>query len=334
MSPMGIHGTLQAQLRKRRNTGRLVLLCALLAVSACKREAADPVPAASGPGAAVMRLVEHLRHNELRAFARDAVPPAHFTALEAAWRQGDSRWPLTELPLDDQIEPMLTALAAPDAARELKQSFDRNLANQGRDLRQAANSLGSFGVQYVQREGDYSAEERAHYVQVIGALSEWARQAPLGDPARAEAAISKLVAAARTSRLTSGADMQAAGMEQSLMRLEPFFAACKTVLASYGLLLDRSLEGVRVELVEERGDTAQVRLHYPLAEREVTTALSLERHGGRWYLSDYLRLGEQALQAREAAARDAKAAAEVAARSEANADSEPVPAIAPANQDP
>ena len=172
-------------------------------------------------------------------------------------------------------------------------------------------------------------------MQVIGALSEWARQAPLGDPVRAEAAISKLVAAARTSRLTSDTDMQAAGMEQSLVRLEPLFAACKTVLASYGLLLDRSLDGVRVELIEERGDTAQVRLHYPLAEREVTTVLSLERHGGRWYLSDYLRLGEQALQqARETAARNAKAAAEAAARTELEAESGPTPATAPADRDP
>ena len=334
MWPMGSQGIRQAPLRSHRTPWCVAMLCALLALAACTREAADPPPRASGPGVAVTRLAEHLRHNELRAFARDAVPAAHFTALEAAWRRGDSRWPLTELPLDEQIEPMLTVLAAPDAARDLKLSFDRNLANQGRDLREAANTLGSFGLQYVEREGDYSAEERAHYVQVIGALSEWARQAPLGDPARAESAISKLVAAARTSRLSSDAEMQAAGMEQSLVRLEPFFAASKTVLASYGLLLDRSLDGLRVDLVEERGDTARVRILYPLAAREVSTVLDLERHGGRWYLADYLRLGEQALQAREAAERDARAAAEVAARIEAQAEAEPGSAIVPADQDP
>lgn len=338
MGPMASQGTLQAPLRKRRNPWCVGILCAVLAVTACKREAPDAPPRASGPGAAVTRLAEHLRHNELRAFARDAVPAAHFIALEAAWRRGDSRWPLTELPLDDQIEPMLAALGAPDATRQLKQSFDRNLANQGRDLREAANTLGSFGLQYVEREGDYSDEERAHYVQVIGALREWARQAPLGDPARAEAAISKLVAAARTSRLTSENSLQAAGMEQSLVRLEPFFAACKTVLASYGLMLDRSLDGLRVELIEERGANARVRIRYPLAAREVTTVLDLERHAGRWYLAHYLRLGEQALQAQADAERDAKAAAEAAARIEAQAglepEAEPESAIVPADQDP
>lgn len=275
------------------------LLLVALATAACSREAVDAPQRESGPAAAVLRLAEHLRHNDLHGFARDAVPPEHFKALEAAWRSGTSRWPLTELPLDDQFEPMLAALAAPDALRDLKQSFDRNLANQGRDLREAAVSLGSFGVQYVQREGDYSAQERAHYAQVIKALSEWARQAKLGDPVRAEAAISKLAAAARTAGFTGEASLREAGMEASLVRLEPFFAATKSVLASYGLLLDRSLDGLRAELIAEQGKTAQVRVRYPLAGRQVETVVELERRDGRWYLSDYLRQGERALQARE-----------------------------------
>jgi hypothetical protein len=303
---MGIDGNVQAPLRKRCGTWCGALLLVMAAVAGCSREAADPPQRVSGPAAAVLRLAEHLRHNDLRGFARDAVPPAQFEALEAAWRSGASRWPLTELPLDDQIEPMLAALAAPEALRDLKRSFDRNLANQGRDLRQAAVSLGSFGVQYVQREGDYSAQERAHYVQVINALSEWARQAPLGDPVRADAAISKLAAAARTSGFTGEASLREAGMEASLVRLEPFFAASKNVLASYGLLVDRSLDGLRADLVAEQGETAQVRLRYPLAGREVETVVDLERHDGRWYLADHLREGEQALQALKSGTRPAQ----------------------------
>jgi len=293
---MGIHCTVQAPLPKRVGTACTALLVAL-AIAGCSGEVAEPPRRASGPVAAVVRMAEHLRHNDLRGFARDAVPAAHFQALESEWRSGNSRWPLTELPLDDQIEPMLAALTAPDAVRDLKQSFDRNLANQNRDLRQAAASLGSFGAQYVQRESSYSPQQRAHYVQVINALSEWARQAPLGDPARADAAISKLASAARTAGFTDEASLREAGMEASLVRLEPFFGASKNVLASYGLLIDRSLDGLRAELITQQGDTAQVRVRYPLSGREVDTVLDLERQEGRWYLADHLRQGEQALRA-------------------------------------
>ena len=269
--------------------------------------------AVSEPAAAIQRLARHLHDNDLVGFARDAVPPAEYAGLETAWREGRSRWPLTELPLDEQLEPLLATLSAPGAERSLQQRFNRNFANQDKDLRDAARSLGSFGVQYVKREGVYTAEERAHYAQVIGALSEWGAQAPLGDPKRGAVAIQKLAAAARRTGLTGeaapgsgpgqapgsspGQALREAGMSESLRRLGPFFAQAKATLASYGLSLDHSLSELRTELVEQKGDQARVRLHYPLGKREIDTVVSLRRRDGHWYLADYLHHAEQALAA-------------------------------------
>ena len=196
-------------------------LCALLLLAGCQR-APTPAPAASEPEAAVRQLAQHLRDNDLAGFARDAVPPADHARLEIAWREGRSRWPLTELPLDDQLEPLLATLSAAGAERNLQQGFTRNFANQHKDLKNAARSLGAFGVQYVKREGVYTDEERAHYAQVIAALSEWAEQAPLGDPKRGAAAIPRLAAAARKTGLTSEQALREAGMSGSLRRLAPF----------------------------------------------------------------------------------------------------------------
>jgi hypothetical protein len=223
------------------------------------------------------------------------VPPADYAQLETAWREGRSRWPLTELPLDDQLESLLSALAAPDSERTLQQSFKRNFANQDKDLKDAARSLGLFGVQYVKREGVYTDEERAHYAQLITALSEWAQRAPLSDPQRGMAAIPPLVAAARKTGLTDEQSFREAGMTGSLQRLSPFFAQAKALLAGYGLPLDRSFSELRTVLVEQKGDQARVRVHYPLGTREIDTVVSLQRRAGRWYLTDYLRHAEQAL---------------------------------------
>lgn len=279
----------------RRMSLFVLSLCGLMALAACKREpVASPAPA-SGPEAAVRQLSERLLSNDLEGFARHAVPAGEYARLEIAWREGRSRWPLTELPLDDQLEPMLAALAAPESERKLQQSFRRNFANQNKDLKDAARSLGLFGVEYVKREGVYTAEERAHYAQVIAALSDWAAQAPLGDPKRGAAAIPKLAAAARRTGLTSEQAFHDAGMSGSLKRLAPFFAQSKNTLAGYGLSLDRSFSGLRTELMEEKGDQARVRIHYPLAGREIDTVVSLERRAGRWYLTDYLHHAEQAL---------------------------------------
>lgn len=280
-------------------------LCGLLLLAACKQESAAPRPATSGPAGAVQQLVQRLHDNDLAGFAQAAVPPADYARLETAWREGRSRWPLTELPLDDQLEPMLSALAAPDSERQLQQAFKRNFANQDKDLKDAARSLGLFGVQYVKREGVFTDEERAHYAQMIAALSEWAQKAPLSDSRRGMAAIPPLVAAARKTGLTDEESFRAAGMTGSLQRLSPFFAQAKTLLAGYGLSLDRSFSELRTELVEQKGDRARVRVHYTLGDsrlgdgrlgdREIDTVVSLERRAGHWYLSDYLRHAQQAL---------------------------------------
>ncbi|MEO6102043.1 MAG: hypothetical protein ABIP44_00185 [Pseudoxanthomonas sp.] len=304
---------------------RVLLCCGLLALAGCQRVPAPVQSTQSEPAAAVQRLARHLRDNDLDGFARDAVPPTQYAALESAWREGHSRWPLTELPLEEQLEPLLATLSAPGSERALQQGFNRNFANQDKDLRDAARSLGAFGVQYVKREGVYTAEERAHYAQVISALSQWGAQAPLGDPKRSAVAIPKLVAAARRTGLADGRDpasgagsgarsaavtgpgpahgsspgqaLRETGMGETLRRLGPFFAQVKASLASYGLSLDRSLSGLRTELVEQKGDQARVRIHYPLGKRQIDTVISLQRREGHWYLSDHLHHAEQALAA-------------------------------------
>ena len=280
---------------QRRMSLFVLLFCGVMALAGCKPEPAGAPGAASGPEAAVRQLALHLHDNDLVGFARNAVPPAEYARLETAWREGRSRWPLTELPLDEQLEPFLATLAAPGSERSLLQGFNRNFANQNKDLRDAARSLGSFGVQYVKREGVYTAEERAHYAQVIAALSEWGAQAPLGDPKRGATAITKLAAAARRTGLGGESALREAGMTESLRRLGPFFAQAKASLASYGLSLDETLLGLRTELVEQQGDQARVRLRYPLGGRQVDTVAGLQRLDGRWYLSDHLRHARAAL---------------------------------------
>ena len=53
--------------------------------------------------------------------------------------------------------------------------YDRQLAGAGGELRSAALALGLFGDKYVANEGDFSADERAHYRQLVAAASRWAR---------------------------------------------------------------------------------------------------------------------------------------------------------------
>lgn len=297
----------------------LLLACLCVLAAACRPAAEAPAaPAASAPGAdkpaqAVRLLTRHLRDNALDAYARDAVPPDLHARLETAWHEGRTRWPLDELPLGEHLPGMLAALEKPDAEARWRKVFDRQFANADREIDSTAATLGLFGVQYVQNEGDFSESERDHYTQIVAAMSRWAQAAPLADPGRAHAALPRLVAAARQTGLASAADFARFGMGDSLRRMAPFSAAVKQSLASYGLDLDASLAALDASLQSQTGDTAKVRMRYQLGGEPIDTVVQVERHDGRWYLSDVLRHARAALE-RPASAPAAPAAAPAPAR--------------------
>ncbi|WP_157062656.1 hypothetical protein [Pseudoxanthomonas dokdonensis] len=287
----------RADTHRRSGLPALALAVLLAASSACQKEPAAPAPLAGGstePAATVRELVDYVQRNDLVGFARAAVPAEDHAQLEQAWREGRSRWPLTELPLDQKIIPMVIALSQPGAEARLQATFDKQFAGQTRDLKNAARSLGLFGQQYVSKEGDYSDNERKHYVQVIGALSAWGQQAPLGDRALATTTIKRLAAAARQTGISSEEQVRSAGMTDTLRRLAPFFAEMKASFARYGLPLDTSLANLRTGLLQQQGDEASVRIHYPLGDREIDSVVRMQRRANHWYLSDYLHDAEQA----------------------------------------
>lgn len=289
---------------------RLAVLCAgLLALAGCKPQppatsAPDAGDATAKPALAVRTLTAHLRDNDLAAFARDAVPPRLHAQLEAAWRSGRTRWPLDELPFGKRLPAILAWLSAPEAQTRLQRVFDQQFAHAAGQIRNAATTLGMFGTQYLQHQGEYSDNEREHYAQLVAAVSAWGARAPLGDPKRARTAIATLTAAARNAKLGSADAFAKAGMDEGLRRVGAFAAAGKRVLRGYGWDLDADLAGMDAALQQQTGDTATVRMRYTLAGTAIDTLVAMRRIDGRWYVDDFLRHAEAA-----AAAPPAKRAA-------------------------
>lgn len=272
------------------------VIAVVVFVGGCDRN--RPTVATSGaaePVEALAQLIDDLRRNDLSAYARHALPPALHARMTTAWSEGRTIWPLTELPLDDRLPAFITVLAAPGSEKGLLAAYNRQFAGADRELRNAAATLGLFAAQYVSGAEEYSAAERAHYTRLIATLSDWGRQAPLGDVALARAAVPQLVAAARLTGLAGGVEkFHAIGMDRSLGRLGPFFARFKKVLVGYGLDIDAGLAGASIALIEQTGDHARLSLDYVLAGEPVAAEVLVERRDGRWYLTDLLRHAEAA----------------------------------------
>ncbi|MET1024336.1 MAG: hypothetical protein ABWX87_08510 [Pseudoxanthomonas sp.] len=266
-----------------------VFACLVLVLAACQPGQPPQVAdTPDGPAATVRRLAQLLRQDDLSGFARAAVPAQDYRTFADAWEQDLSRWPLSELPLPDKIVPLLAALSANDAERQLGQEYDRQLAGQSTDLRNAAQTLGLFVGQYVRTQGDFTPGQRAHFGQVVPVLATWAQTAPLADAPRAHTALRTLVAAARASRIDSDADLKAAGMERALVQLGPFLAAFAGVLGDYGLSLDESLSRLQTGAVTIKDGVAVVEVTYPLAGKPIQMTVTLRQQAGHWYVADYM----------------------------------------------
>ena len=263
------------------------------------RQTAAPCRGAATPELAVQNMMQALQSNGLERVPCVATPPVMATRLELAWREGRSRWPLTELPLSNKLAPVLGALTPPDAEKKLKRRFDASLAGQTKALHETARGLGLFAVRYLQKEGDYSTEERAHYAALIVALGTWAEQAPLGDKKIGHDSIDLLVAAARESGLREEAGIREAGMRGTLRAVSPLFAAAKDALRKYGLSLDDILGSVTVTRSDDESDPERARLHvtYRVAGSDVSTDVDVERREGLWYTSGLLAAAEKAINA-------------------------------------
>lgn len=244
------------------------------------------------PVQAVQQLVDDLRRDDLAAYARHAVPPELHVRLEAAWAQGHTLWPLTELPLDHKFQGFLTALAEPRSEQKLLGTYRRQFAGAHTEIRTAATTLGLFTTQYVSNEAAYSETERDHYRQLIAALTRWGQRAPLGDPARARRVVPQITLAARATGLGGRDGLRRAGMQRSLERLGPFFVRLEQGLTQYGLDFDAALSRMQITLLEQTGDQARVRLQYTLAGQPIDAVVLVERRAERWYLSDLLRRAE------------------------------------------
>ncbi len=286
-----------------------VLLCVGLA--ACQRDV--PVDAGTAIGVAPKRaptaarkpveavyvLRDRLLARDGAGFARLAVPPTLHAQLEAGWREGRTRWPLDELPLDARIPKMLAALQEKNAESKLMATFRRQFAGADRDIDQAIRTLVLFGGGYVQKEADYTPEEREHVSQALTALGSWALAAPLSDPKRAQPFFAALVGAAQRSGIDGKAGNAAyatLGMDASLNRLSPFIATLLAQLRiQYGLDTDAALHGMDARLLEQTGDTARLRLRYRLAGSEIDAIVPVVRIDGHWYLADFVRRAEASL---------------------------------------
>ena len=277
----------------------LALLSLVFALGACRREAPDAAQAPGDPVAAVKGLAGALRDNDLVRYSRLSLPPDLHARSETLWqrRQAEAEPPTAEETQD--YAELMARLTAPDAETALMQDLEPKLAKFESEisgqwpLMQATPSI--FLNAAIQANTELSEAEKAHGGEVVASLMAWAQPALFTDRERARQAVAALSRTARQLDLPTLDQARALPMLPALEKGGVALAGLKEVGRAYGLDLDRSLDGVQAELVSSEGDTARVKVSYPLLDKTVSFDMELLRRDNAWYSAEAIRQVEAEL---------------------------------------
>lgn len=301
------------------------LLSLVLAIGACKRESADTARAPGDPVAAVEGLAGALRDNDLVRYSRLSLPPDLYAQSEALWlkRQAEAE-PATP---EDAAEyaDLMARLTAPDAETALMRDLEPKLAKLETEiagqwpLMQATASI--FLNAAIQANTELSDAEKAHGTEVVDSLMAWAQPALFTDRERARKAVAALSRTARDLDLPTLQHARALPMQPALEKGGIALAGVKDVARAYGLDIDKSLDGMKAELVSTEGDQATVKVSYPLLDKTVSFEMALVRRDEAWYSAEAVRQAEAELaEAAQAPAAPAEAEAEAGPAAPESAD--------------
>ena len=277
----------------------LALLALVLALAACRKDSPDEAQAPGNPVAAVEGLAKALRDNDLVRYSRLSLPPDLYARSEALWnRRVAEAEPVSDADAAE-YDKMMARLTAADAEAQLNRDLEPKLAKLEAEISGQWPMMQATALIFlnaaIQANTDLSAEEKTHANEVVAGLMDWAQPTLFTDRARARAAVSALVETADALALPTLAQARALPMEPAMEKGGVALAGFKKVAKAYDLDLDRALDGVQAELVSSAGDSAQVKVSYPLLDKTVSFEMEMVRRGDGWYSAQAVRDAEAEL---------------------------------------
>jgi len=295
----------------------LALLSLVLALGACRKDSPEKAKAPGDPVAAVQGLAKALRDNDLVRYTQLSLPPDLHARSEALWnRRVAQAEPVADADAAE-YDRMMARLTGPNAEAELNRDLEPKLAKLETEISGQWPMIQATGLIFlnaaIQANTELSPEEKTHANDVVSGLMDWAQPSLFTDRARARVAVSAVVETADTLSLPTLAQARALPMVPAMEKGGIALAGFKKVAKAYDLDLDRALDAVQAELVSANGDSARVKVSYPLLDKTVSFEMEMMRRDNGWYSAQSVRdaeaelveAGEEAAPAQPGAAADA-----------------------------
>ncbi|HEX7338492.1 MAG TPA: hypothetical protein VF271_01010 [Rhodanobacteraceae bacterium] len=296
----------------------VAVLAAGLVLAGCHKGNQAPKVAIHGatPQEAVQSLVTPLENGNFDALTQNLLPPAAYKQLRADWKEKQQK-ALAKITEHDRqrFAKQMTALTAPDAKQaefaKLKPALDAWDSKYKQRVPMMVGIMRIMVGTKITQSDTMSADQKSQARGVLDAVATWAQNTNWGDPAKAKQAVGIVVDTARALKLKTLDDAYDLDYPEAMVRYGTAWKGFKQLTAVYGLSVDTILDSIKAKTLSVQGDTAKVELSYEVLGKPMTSDVTMQREGKRWYLKRALDKWHQE-QARLAAAASTAQATSVA----------------------
>lgn len=267
-----------------------LLLLASLAVGTLPALAATPASTAGkslskvtpDPAQQIRELARLFRQGDLAALVDTALPP---TAVEAL-RLGYELAQLQPISVEDELKfaEHMERTTGPYAVEELMAKIEPELVKARPQLPGAVMlGFGAIQMAITSPESELSDEQREMIRLAVPSLQNWIASTDVLSSDTMRQAITLLVDAARASGIDSVEQLRTLSLDQMLGHGDRMLAAAKSATRLYGIDLDSVADSMQVDVLEQNGDAAKVRIAVTLLGARLFADQELRLIDGRWY---------------------------------------------------
>lgn len=244
--------------------------------------AAASATTAPDPAAHVEQLVRLFRAGDVAALARASVPPSKWAQIQAAW-EVQRHEPISDA---DRVkfQEKLAKVTAPDAVDQLMAEIEPKL-EQARPQLPGALLMG-FGAMHMavtSEDSDLTPEQREALRGLIPGVQSWAASTDFLSSTTMRDALTLLTDAVRRAGVQNLDQLKTLPLDELLRRAGPVLTAAKDAAGLYGLDLDAVADSLRVDVLENTGDTARIRATVTVFGAPIFGETELVLVEGQWY---------------------------------------------------
>ncbi len=246
----------------------------VICLQACGGSAA---PDPSTPDGSIMANVEAFKSNDVSAIVDNMLTPEQKADAAKKWDEQRKKEPNEGE--KQRFEAQMKSVTSGEFIDQMMPMVEAQLAQVNSE--QLAGMVGMLAGGAL-NSPDLDAQQKEQAKVFLGSLTDWIKSADVANPEKVRSAMKVVQSTATKLNLKTMSDMQALSFDQLLDKGDVVLGGVKEALAIYDISIDKMLNSVSIDKVEQNGDAADVTVSFEIFGTKQTVTTNLKKINGKW----------------------------------------------------